>query len=109
MKTVILEGTNNVLLIGESAIENWNIIDTSEPNWWWFHLKSFPSSHVVLKSDIICEKDIRSAAQYCKHSTKYRFLKDIKISYCQIKNIKKSTKIGSVTYISKRKVSDIKV
>ena len=108
MKEIQLE-QGNLIKIGENAKENWALIDASEPEWWWFHLKSFPSSHVVLETSEPTNEELIAAATWCKDTTKYRNLKNLKISYCQIKNIKKAEKVGSVTFVSNRKVKDIKL
>jgi len=99
----------NLIKIGENARENWALIDASEPEWWWFHLKSFPSSHVVLETSEPTNEELIAAATWCKDTTKYRNLKNLKISYCQIKNIKNAEKVGSVTFLSNRKVKEIKL
>ena len=108
MKEIQLE-QGIYIAIGENAKENWALIDASEAEWWWFHLKSFPSSHVVLQTNEPTDEELIAAATWCKDTTKYRNLKNLKVSYCQIKNIKKSDKIGSVTFVSNRKVKDIKL
>ena len=95
--------------IGQNAQENWNLIDGSQNDWYWFHLKSFPSSHVVLCCSNPTRESLIEAAKYCKQSTKYKNVPNIKISYCQIQNIRKSNKVGSITYISNRKVKEIKL
>tara|TARA_Y100000389_G_scaffold109340_1_gene106403 strand:+ start:7497 stop:7823 length:327 start_codon:yes stop_codon:yes gene_type:complete len=99
---------NSKIIIGQNAKENWDLIDKAEPEWTWFHLKSFPSSHVVLCCPEPTEQNLLSAAIHCKDSTKYKNVPHIKVSYCKINNIKKSDKIGSVSYVSKRKVKEIK-
>ena len=108
MKEIQLK-QENLIKIGENAKENWALIDASEPEWWWFHLKSFPSSHVVLETSEPTSEELIAAATWCKDTTKYRNLKNLKISYCQIKNIKKAEKVGSVTFLSNRKVKEIKL
>lgn len=99
----------SLIQVGETAPENWGLIDTSSPEWWWFHLKSFPSAHVVLQKNDITEDDLIVAANHCKMATKYRNLKNVKVSYCRIKNLKKTDKVGAVTYLSKRQVKEIKI
>ena len=95
--------------IGQNAQENWDLIDESHTSWYWFHLKSFPSSHVVLCCDDPSQNNLVEAATYCKTSTKYKNVPNIKISYCQIENIRKADQVGSVTFVSKRRVKEIKL
>ena len=97
------------LKIGQNAQDNWDLIDESQSEWYWFHLKSFPSSHVVLCCENPSETSLVVAAQHCKQATKYKNVPNIKVSYCRIGNIQKAGKVGSVTYVSKRKVKHIKL
>lgn len=106
MKTELFEDTN--IIIGENAQENWDLLDKNE-NYLWFHLKSFPSCHVILETEEPTKEMIVSAASLCKLHTKYRNIPNLKINYTPIKNIKKAYQIGSVTFNSKRKVLDIKL
>ena len=93
------------ILIGESAQDNWDLIDKSDPEWVWLHLKSFPSCHVVIKScDPPSTELLNYAGECCKNKTKFKNLRNLKISFCKIKNLKKSEKTGSVYFISNRKV-----
>lgn len=97
------------LHIGESAKENWELIDNSESEWTWFHLKSFPSSHVIVHKETLTSDELIQAAKECKMSTKYRNLKNIKISYCQISNVRKASNVGAVNFVSNRKVKQIQI
>lgn len=106
----IIEELENIKIkIGENAQENWDLVDSSNENWYWFHLKSFPSCHVILETENPTAEQLVYAAEMCKKYTKYRNLKNLKVSYCLVKNLKKSEKIGSVNFISNRKVKDIKL
>ena len=108
MKIYTIED-DTVILLGENAQDNLDIIDIANPNWIWLHLKSFPSAHVIIQSTDPTERDILWAAELCKKSTKYKNIRNLKISYCPIKNLKKGSDIGSVSYISNRIVRDIKI
>jgi len=104
MKTVtIFDNLVNMELtvyVGHNAIENWQIIDISKPNDLWFHLQDMPSSHVVLSipSNIkkVSKQTINKCALLCKEHSKMANYKNIKVIYTDIRNIKKSTEIGSV-------------
>lgn len=106
MKTEVYLDTT--IIIGENAQDNWDIIDF-ESNYIWLHLNSFPSCHIII-NDVNIDNDILLyAAQLCKHNTKYKNLKDIKVCYTRCSNLKKGSDIGSVIYKSKRKVNTITV
>ena len=105
----IINDENFKIIIGQNAKENWEIIDNSNNDWYWFHLTSFPSCHVILCSNDITQKNMLLSAEYCKKNSKYKNYSNLKVSYCQVKNIKKGDDIGSVHFISNRKVKQIKV
>jgi predicted ribosome quality control (RQC) complex YloA/Tae2 family protein len=105
MKTEIFEETN--IKIGQSAQENWNLIDFSNQNYIWMHLNSFPSCHVVIENEDPSNELLVEGARLCKDNTKYKNMKDIKICYTTISNLIKGKEIGSVSYKSKRKVKCI--
>ena len=106
MKTIDFE--NSKIIIGQNAKENWDLLDNNE-NFLWFHLKSFPSCHVIILNENPNETTIQKAAELCKENTKYKSLKNIKVNYTPIKNIKKSKEVGSVEFKSNKKVFTIAV
>ena len=102
--------------LGQTAKENWELLDAlKEENneYIWFHLNSFPSPYVIMKSDLI-EISEQSHSDYliygatlCRDNTKYRNLKDLKVCYTRLKKLKKGDKIGEV--IIKGKTGIIKL
>ena len=92
--------------IGQNAQENWDLLNLNE-NFTWLHLKSFPSCHVVIENEELEEDELIEGAYLCLQNTKYRNLKNIKVNYTLLKNIKKADKIGAVHFISNRKVNTI--
>ena len=104
MKTIDFE--NSKIIIGQNAKENWDLLDNNE-KFLWFHLKSFPSCHVIILNENPDETTIQKAAELCKENTKYKSLKNIKVNYTPIKNIKKSKEVGSVEFKSNKKVFTI--
>lgn len=97
-----------VYKVGQNAQENWDLLSLDE-NYTWFHLKSFPSCHVIIEKIDPTNDEILEGANLCLENTKYRNLKNIKINYTLIKNIVKSDKVGSVTFKSNRKVKTIMI
>ena len=69
MKTIDFE--NSKIIIGQNAKENWDLLDNNE-NFLWFHLKSFPSCHVIILNENPNETTIQKAAELCKENTKYK-------------------------------------
>jgi len=100
MKEFIYE--DYVIKIGENALDNWNLIDIAKinPNNIWFHLDDYPSGHVIcfVKNDEEINKNvILFCASLCKEHSKQKYMKNIKVIYTKIKNIKKTGEIGEVS------------
>jgi predicted ribosome quality control (RQC) complex YloA/Tae2 family protein len=98
-----------IIKIGQSAKENWDLIDCSNKNYIWLHLDSFPSCHVVIEVENPSNELLLEGARLCKENTKYRYMKNLKICYTTISNLIKGNEIGSVSYKSNRKVKYIQL
>ena len=107
MKMEIFE--EKIIKIGQSAKENWYLIDNSNQNYIWLHLDSFPSCHIVIEDENPSNELLLESARLCKENTKYRNLKNLKICYTTISNLIKGNEIGSVSYKSNRKVKYIQL
>lgn len=94
--------------IGETAQENWDLIDDSSQNDIWFHVHGKPSCHVVLSIDDYKKIPHRTVLNYCatlcKEGSKLKTNKNITVIYTLIKNVKKSDKPGSVTTTKTNKI-----
>jgi predicted ribosome quality control (RQC) complex YloA/Tae2 family protein len=102
---------NIIFIIGQNAKENWDIFDENKKinnNFIWFHLNSFPSPYVIMQSTFndIDKSQIYDILTYganlCKENSKYTFLNDLKIIYCQLNKLTKTNKLGEV-YITGKK------
>lgn len=96
----ILEYDFGKVLIGENAKENWKIIDSSEEDDMWFHIKGEPSCHIVAQSKrILSENDIINVAELFHTFSKKTHHN--KVIYTHIRNVKKNkNKVGSVNVIN---------
>ena len=104
MKTIIVDDIN--IKIGENATENWELSFTSNKDYTWVHLASFPSAHVIIEDIDPNVNIIKSAGMICKENSKYRNLRNVKISSTKCSNLKKGEKPGEVYFKSNRKVID---
>lgn len=103
MKKIIY---NNIeYCIGQTAKDNWELLDTLQQEnseYIWFHLNSFSSPYVIMKSTLLelpdnsCNDFLTYGANLCKQNTKYRYLKDIKVCYTTLKKLKKGQQVGEV-------------
>ena len=97
------------IVIGKDAKDNERIVNESKNCYWWFHLNSFPSSHVVIRNCDPSYEQIQKAAELCKSNSKFKNVKNIKVVYTQIENIEPcEDSIGSVNIISRRKCKFMK-
>jgi predicted ribosome quality control (RQC) complex YloA/Tae2 family protein len=102
---------NEILcLVGNNAKENWKIFEESEDNNILFHLSSFPSCYVILKTiDLPDNNILNEAAKLCKMNTKYKNIPNIKVDYTFCKNIIKGDEEGEIIYKSNKKVKQITI
>ena len=113
LETIFVEGLNRYInfYIGKSKYENFEVIDKGNINDLWFHAKNISSCHVVsiIPEDIKDKKNlkyiIKKGALLCKSNTnKLKELKNIEISYTQIKNIIKTDIPGQVETLSSKTI-----
>ena len=114
MKTALYNSTAYpepvIINIGQNAQDNWDILDTTKEEneyFWWFHLKTLPSSHIIVKAETLTSDLVTHAANLCKQSTRYRNHNKINVSYTQCKNVTKDGPVGSVNFKSNKKVKNI--
>jgi predicted ribosome quality control (RQC) complex YloA/Tae2 family protein len=108
MKTYNIQ--NIICKLGQNSKENWNLLDSycNEPKFLFFHLSSFPSGYLIIE----CNEHpslsiIKSAADICRNGTKYKKIKNIKVDYTTLDNVKKGCYVGEILYKSNRKVNQI--
>jgi len=97
--------------VGQNAKENWELLDNSNENFWFFHLTSFPSCYVIWenKGRIPNDTVLEQLAKICIAHTKYRRFKNVKVDYTRCRNVRKGEKIGELEYIFPRKVKTVKL
>jgi len=102
---------NEILcIVGSNSAENWKIFDESNENNLLFHLSSFPSCYVILKTVETPSNDIlKEAAKICKINTKYKNIPNLKVDFTHCKNIIKGEIEGEIVYKSNKKVKQITV
>jgi predicted ribosome quality control (RQC) complex YloA/Tae2 family protein len=88
------------IMVGESAQDNWDVIDASDENDLWFHVNNIPSCHVVLKvidNKMPHKSVLIYCACLCKEGSKAKKSNSkTNIIYTEIKNVKKDKTVGSV-------------
>jgi len=90
---------------GRDAQDNFDLIDASKDNDIWFHIYGESSAHVVASIDdlkISLDKKqlrdiIKQGAVICKEQSSYKSSKNVPIVYTRIKNVEKSTPVGTVS------------
>jgi predicted ribosome quality control (RQC) complex YloA/Tae2 family protein len=98
-----------VFTIGGSAQENFDIIDSSQPDDIWFHIDNLPSEHIVATLPVDnnfdkkqLKKIITQGAVLCKQYSKYANQKNVSIIYTRVKDITKTAKIGCVLTLNSK-------
>lgn len=90
---------NEVLYImGNDAKENWKILDDAKDNDVWVHLSGYPSSYIIIKnmnqSVKLNMEAIIYAGQLCKHYSKHKHIKNLKMCYLEAKYVSKGKITG---------------
>ena len=77
------------VIIGQNRNENVKIIQNSEPNDLWFHLKDYPSCHIVVQNKRLLTKSELYEISWLvvKNTNKYKDFKELQISHCLIKDL----------------------
>ena len=89
---------------GGNAQDNFDLIDNSNGEDIWFHINDQSSAHIVASiSNLEFSLDkkqlrdiIKQGAVICKQYSRYKSCKNVEIVYTKIKDVEKSTPIGSV-------------
>jgi hypothetical protein len=104
---------NNVeYYLGENAQDNWDLFEKSKEineNYIWFHLNSFASPYVIMYATMddiktMSESYLNYGASLCLENSKYSYLRDTKIIYCELKKLKKGNKVGEIIVSGKKKL-----
>lgn len=108
MKTIQIE--EFTCFVGQNAKENWCLLDRSNSKDIFFHLSSFPSCYVILRTNNNVDGNIiKRCAEICKENTKYRAMRGIYVDYTTVSNIEKGNVVGEIIYKSLRKVQKVKI
>ena len=97
----------NQVILGNNDKENNDIIKDSKQNYYWFHLKDNPSPHLILETSEPIKNEIYYAANIVKSNSKLKNLKNVKIIYTTVKNIKLTNKLGCVQIKKSCKIINI--
>lgn len=97
-----------MLLVGESAQENWDLLERAKKQGWFFHLTDFPSPYVVLESGKVepnAHIKLR-CAEICVEHSKYKNSGKVKVDVTPCGNVKldKKDAIGECDYKNEGKV-----
>ncbi len=81
-----------IALVGKNASSNINLIKISNPNDWWFHVRNYSGSYLILKTTKkeLNQADIKKAAQICAHFSKGKKEKEVEVIYTQVKYLTKA-------------------
>jgi predicted ribosome quality control (RQC) complex YloA/Tae2 family protein len=100
---------NITIELGQNAKENALLVSDSKPDYTWLHLESFPSGHVIIQCDEPSNEVLAHAMKICLDGTKYKNMKDVKVSVTKVSNLKLTNVLGEVEFKSNRKVQSLKI
>lgn len=112
MKEIVeeFEEDEYTIIIGQNVKDNDALLKKyGHTDYIWLHLKAYPSSHVVILHNNPPEEILEAAANACKDSTKYRNIRNLKVSYTKYNNVQKTNVPGAVNFKSNRKVQELKL
>jgi hypothetical protein len=105
-KDLPIDASYLIIKMGQSDIENTKLVKDASQNDWWFHLAEFPSAHALTvfaiskdlaDYDFVKDKNIKILmASLVKSHSKQKHLTNIKVHYCQRKNLQIGDKAGLV-------------
>ena len=105
-----LEYDGHRILLGKDRSDNVRLLkDFGHTDYTFMHLKSYPSSHVVIMSNCPSDDTLEFAAHACKQQSKYKHLRGLKAIYTAYSNVRKTDVPGTVVFKSNRKVKDIAI
>ena len=99
-------------IIGQHAIDNFQIIDDSKEDDIWFHINNESSGHVIasIPDNIKFSKKqnrqiITQGALVCKENSKYKSQRNLEVVYAYVKNVEKTNIPGKVTITNSKIIS----
>jgi len=92
---------NITFYIGQSAQENFNMIDKAKSNDIWFHVHNHTSAHVIASipyklSRTQIHKIVVQGATLCKENSRFNCDSRVQITHCKISGVKKTDVLGKV-------------
>ena len=85
----IIEMDYGKVIIGKNKNENIKIIQSSEPDDLWFHLKDYPSCHIVVQGKrLLTNSELYEVGwMVVRYTNKYKDFKNLRISHCLVKDL----------------------
>jgi len=101
--------SQHLLIIGQNAKENHDIIKNSNPSDLWFHVSNYPSAHVILQPSSKKSKLIYQAALASKLRSKAAKFPNVQMVYTPVENLIPTSKPGEVTFKSQKLPSNTRL
>jgi len=96
---------NTELGIGSNVLENDILFDQADDGDTWFHVYSFPSAHMWMKSSSVPDKNtLYQVALQLKKISKYKKMSGLPIIYTTKKNLKKTETPGALWIAGKSNI-----
>jgi predicted ribosome quality control (RQC) complex YloA/Tae2 family protein len=106
-ETVQFQNFNQLIeyRIGTSTQDNFDVIDSAQPEDLWFHVKGQSSCHIVAMISAYPPKTfskkelhsiVKKGALICKQHSRYKSDPSVEIDYTRIENVQKTKIAGTV-------------
>ena len=105
IKNIEIEDKEYTILIGKNSKGNEEIIKLSNQNDMWFHIDNISSPHIILQNngDIISKRYLNFIATMFQEY-KNNLPKRYNIIYTEVKNVKLTSKLGTVNISNTNKI-----
>jgi len=99
-----------VYWIGQNAQDNFDLIEKSDPEYFWFHVNDSSSAHIVVSIPENFNKKeqrylIKKGAELAKQHSSRKSDKDVTIVYTKIKNVTRMDIIGTVNIVNPKYIT----
>lgn len=83
-------------LIGQSALENWQILSKAEKDHWWVHLDEYPSAHVIVETEAPLVAEELAFARQCILDQTPKAPKGARCIYARVGDVGRGAVVGEV-------------
>lgn len=92
-----IEFEGAIIKVGKNNLQNDHLLKNSNRNDYWFHVKDYHGSHVLVNSDNLSDEMIELAATLAAHFSQAKNSQNVAVDFTQVRNVQRSKVKGLVT------------